>query len=409
MEPGGLYAGAMNNAKLSRVRLLAVLTLGVIALMLMGGSAVAKTKPFKPTKGPKGLAFYKPPKKMPKGHGKLVWSRKIVPETPVAGVKSTRLLLYTSTTPRGKRTAVSGYVAVPKGKAPRQGWPVITWAHGTTGIADTCAPTRGITSGPPESFIKTWVAAGYAVAATDYQGLGTPGIHPYLDGTSEGRSVVDIVRAARQLDPAIGRRMIITGASQGGQAALFAASLAGRWTPDLRLRGTISYAPGSHLFEQKELLPALTAPSSLSAVAAMILSGAVTGSSDIEPGEILTPPALALYPQVDRICLPALSESDSFGGLAPSTLIRGDADTTELDKALKAMNPAVKIDGPVLIAQGSADQTAFPFYTEMLRDELAAKGTKVTYLSYPGVDHGGVVDAAEADAMAFFKRRLPRR
>ena len=286
---------------------------------------------------------------------------------------------------------------------------MITWAHGTTGIADTCAPSRGITNGPPESFVRTWVAAGYAVAATDYQGLGTPGIHPYLVGTAEGRSVVDIVRASRELDPSIGRRMIITGASQGGQSALFAASLVNRWTPDLRLRGTIAYAPGSHLAEQKDLLSALTSPSPLSAVAAMILSGAITTSPDLDPAEILTDPALALFPQVNRTCLPALSQPDSFGGLAPSTLIRDDADTTELDRALEAMNPAVKVDGPILLAQGSADSTAFPFYTDLLNDELEAEGDDVTYITYPGVDHGGIVDAAEADAMAFFESRLPSR
>jgi len=390
-----------------------LVSVGTLALTSIAQGDQAKTSASRganpSTKGPAGLAFYDPPGKQPKGHGRLIWSRRITPETPVAGIRSTRLVLYTSTTPQGKKTAVSGYVSVPKGKPPKGGWPVITWAHGTTGIADTCAPSRGIVNGPPESFVRTWVAAGYAVAGTDYQGLGTPGIHPYLVGKAEGRSVLDIVRAARQLDPSIGRRMLVTGVSQGGQSALFAASLAGRWTPDLRLRGTVSYAPGSHFAEQKDLLSALTSPSPLSAVAAMILSGAITTSPTIEPANILTDPALALYPQVNRICLPALSQPDSFGGLAPSTLIRDDADTAELDTALEAMNPAVKIDGPILLAQGSADSTAFPFYTDQLDGELEAKGDDVTYMTYPGVDHGGIVDAAEADAMAFFESRLPSR
>ncbi len=359
------------------------------------------------TSGPAGLAFYKPPRKLPNGHGKLIWSRRTAPSKAVPGVRSTRRVLYTSTTPQGKKTAVSGYVSVPRGKAPRGGWPVITWAHGTTGIADTCAPSRSLGHGPPEPFIRTWVAAGYAVASTDYQGLGTPGVHPYLVGSAAGRSVLDIVRAARQLDPSIGRRFIITGVSQGGQAALFAASLAGSWTPDLRLRGAISYAPGSHLLEQKNLLPSLTSPSSLSAVAALILAGAVTTSPSLEPAEILTGPALSLYPQINRKCLASLSLPDSFGGLAPSTLIRPGADTAALDKALRAMNPAVRIDGPVMLAQGSADTTAFPVYTELLRSELEAKGDRIDYRLYPGIDHLGIVDAAEADAMAFFKRRLP--
>ena len=119
---------------------------------------------------------------------------------PIAGAKSNRLVLYTSKTPQGKTTAVSGVVSVPKGKPPKSGWPVISYAHGTTGIADVCAPTR-ITAGSPQAAyityidpeLEEWIKAGYAVVRTDYQGLGTPGPHPYLIGEAEGRGVVDIV------------------------------------------------------------------------------------------------------------------------------------------------------------------------------------------------------------------------
>ena len=68
-----------------------------------------------------------------------------------------------------------------------------------------------------------WLKRGYAIAQTDYQGLGTPGLHLYLIGHAEGASVVDIALAARRLDPSIGR-FAIAGHSQGGQAALFAAA-----------------------------------------------------------------------------------------------------------------------------------------------------------------------------------------
>ena len=138
---------------------------------------------------------------------------------------------------------------------------MVTWAHGTTGIADRCAPCR---AGMPGSYdhplLNRWLKAGYAVVRTDYEGLGTPGDHPYLIGDSEGRSVLDMVRAARKLDANIGKRVVIAGHSQGGHAALFAGSLARRWTPELTLRGTLAFAPVSHLGEQAALLRALTAP-----------------------------------------------------------------------------------------------------------------------------------------------------
>ena len=75
---------------------------------------------------------------------------------------------------------------------------------------------------------------------TDYEGLGTPGDHPYLIGVSEGRSVLDMVRAARKLDSNLGKRVVIAGHSQGGHAALWAASLQRSWTPELNARAAPS-------------------------------------------------------------------------------------------------------------------------------------------------------------------------
>jgi dipeptidyl aminopeptidase/acylaminoacyl peptidase len=137
---------------------------------------------------------------------------------PLENARSTKLVLYTSRTPQGKLAAVSGSVAVPRGKPPKRGWPVITWAHGTTGVADVCAPTRDFLGTPNptgETYINpelnAWLAAGYAVLRTDYQGLGTPGRHSFLVGKAEGRGVLDIVQAARELDPRIGKRYLIAG------------------------------------------------------------------------------------------------------------------------------------------------------------------------------------------------------
>src|SRR6185503_20208786 len=166
-------------------------------------------------KGPKGLAFYKPPKDIPKRHGALIWARKAGGLVPLADARFTKLVLYSSRTAQGAKDAVSGSVSVPKGKPPKGGWPVITFAHGTTGSADACAPSRAA-SGNPASLATTyiypqqneWLRNGYAVVRTDYQGLGTPGPHPYLVGVSEGRSTLDMVRAARRLNPDIGSKLL---------------------------------------------------------------------------------------------------------------------------------------------------------------------------------------------------------
>jgi len=390
-------------------RLGLALIAAVAAIALLSAGLTATAAAGKVPEGPKGGAFYKPPKKLPKGHGKVIWQRSSTKLVPIATAKVNKTILYTSISPQGKRVAVSGAVSVPKGEPPKGGWPVISWAHGTTGIADSCAPTRiRANSGyEQEPQLEDWVDAGYAVVRTDYQGLGTPGVHPYLIGKAEGRSVLDMISAARQLEPDLGNRFLVAGHSQGGQSALFAASLAKSWSPGLKLRGVASYAPGSHLYQQKELLPALTNPSGLSAIAALVLKGAMTTSKAIAPDELLTSEALALFPQVNEVCLSALAQPDSFGGLAPADLLQGGSDQGPLDKALKKMNPAVKIDKPVLVLQGESDATALPFYTDMLVGELIDEGDDVDYRTYPGIDHGGVVPAGEDAAMEFFQQQLP--
>lgn len=370
----------------------------------------------KPRKGPEGAAFYKPPKRLPRLHGKPIWARRASGLVPLADARYTKLVLYASRSPRGKRIAVSGSVSVPRGKPPKGGWPLISYAHGTTGIADICAPSRIVAGGPDQPYtsyvdpeLNAWLRAGYAVARSDYPGLGTPGRHPYLIGKSEGRGVLDIVKAARGLDSRIGRRFLIAGHSQGGHAALFAAGLAKSWVPRLALKGTVAYAPASHILEQASLLSALNTPSPLSALATMIVAGAATQSAQIHVPELLSDPALALYGQVDRVCLAQLSDPSSLGGIAPSMLLRPGADTAALFAELGRMNPAVRTSAPIMIAQGTADATVFEFLTAQLDQELRAEGDAVTYRTYPGVDHGSIVSAAAADALAFFGARLPAR
>ena len=373
--------------------------------MLPATAATAAKR--RPAKAPSGNAFYKPPAKLTGRHGDVVWSRTI--RGSLAKASRTTLVLFRSTALDGKPIAVSGTFSVPKGKPPKGGWPVISWAHGTTGIADRCAPSRA----PNDAYtsyvapqLNAWLSRGYAVARTDYEGLGTPGAHPYLIGHSEARSVIDIVRAARKLDPRISKRWIAAGHSQGGQAALFAASDGPSWAPDLRLLGVAAFAPASHLGTQARAIDALTKPSGLSAIAALILRGASTASADIKPNELLTDRALALYPQVDQLCESALGASSSFGGLAPSELLRQGADMTALLKVLDAENPDLPIKVPVLLLQGLADNTVLSFFSDDLRKELAARGVTVDYRTYPGVDHGSIVAKSVSAANTFFRKRF---
>ncbi len=386
---------------MSRPARIALLCL--LALVVAAPAAEAKVP-----KAPAGLKLYKPPKALAKyTHGDLIWARKVGNPLPQAG--RTWTLLYRSTSIRGKAIGVSGFVMLPRGKAPKGGWPVVSWAHGTSGIADSCAPSRE-PKGPYTFYAApqfgAWLKAGYAIANTDYEGLGTPGVHPYLVGRSAGRGVVDIVRASRQIDGRLSRRYVIAGHSQGGHAALFAAALGPKWAPELKLRGVAAFAPASHLGLLSRALTGFTTPSGFSGLAAMVLRGVSSVYPQVKKKEIASDQALALLPKVDQVCLGELNSPSLFGGLAPASLIRPGADMSKLNTILDAQNPNLKIAAPILMAQGLSDTTVFPFMSNQLDTELKDGGNKVTYLTFPDVDHVGVVGAADARTRTFFAARL---
>jgi acetyl esterase/lipase len=85
--------------------------------------------------------------------------------------------------------------------------------------------------------------------APDYPGLGTPGVHPYLVTESEGKAVLDALRATRALATmegiAFSGRFVVTGLSQGGHATLAAAALHRSYAPDLDIRGFAASGPAT--------------------------------------------------------------------------------------------------------------------------------------------------------------------
>ncbi|MEU7169710.1 lipase family protein [Streptomyces morookaense] len=151
-------------------------------------------------------------------------------------------ITYRSTTAKGTPDVVSGTVIVPQDgrTGPR---PLVTYAVGTVGMADSCAPSAGFPYGTTAeaNLIQQLTWRGWAVAVTDYEGLGTPGDHTYTVGRSEGHAVLDAARAALRLpgaglgpDTPVG----IMGYSQGGQASSWAAELHDSYAPELNVKGT---------------------------------------------------------------------------------------------------------------------------------------------------------------------------
>ena len=67
----------------------------------------------------------------------------LLSSTPIAGAPvgaSAFRIRYQSRAVGGERNQVTGVVIVPKGAVPRGGRDVVAWAHGTSGVAESCAP-----------------------------------------------------------------------------------------------------------------------------------------------------------------------------------------------------------------------------------------------------------------------------
>jgi acetyl esterase/lipase len=307
-------------------------------------------------------------------------------------------IVYVSTAPDGTQIHVSALVVVAGSRQMAGGRPVLAWLHPTTGVDQACAPTTGPGPFAQIQGLAAFLAAGYAVVATDYPGLGAPGVHPYLVGVSEARAAIDSVRAIRHL-PGVdaGARFAVWGHSQGGHAALFTAALAPSYAPELQLVGAAAAAPVTDvaaLIEQPGQDPLWGA----------LLSYTVRSWSQLyglDPNGIIPPATEATVARTARDCLESAAQLKQL--IADSAPLTGQPVTPDQRwRAMLAENdphpgvPAV----PVFLAQGDQDPVIVPSLTRAFARRLCAARVPVRYLSMPGVDHyaAGVRSAAAAAA-----------
>lgn len=168
-------------------------------------------------------------------------------------------IMYTSTGLDGEAIPVTGTILEPTtpwiGGKPR---PLIALAPGTQGLGDQCAPSKLIPLGQEYENLQITplLAQGYSVAVTDYVGLGTEGIHPYLNRELGGRALLDLARAALSARPDVDRAATpvgLWGYSEGGHAAGAAVELADEYAPELPLVGAFVGAPAPDLLDLAEL------------------------------------------------------------------------------------------------------------------------------------------------------------
>jgi acetyl esterase/lipase len=299
-------------------------------------------------------------------------------------------ILYRSTDIHGKPIAVSGAIYIPAGAPPAGGRNVIAWAHPTVGVVSACAPSLMPDNAGMIFGLAQMLARNYVVVATDYPGLGTNSIHPFLVGESEARAVIDSVRAARNLpDTGATDRYIVWGHSQGGHASLFTGQISQRYAPELNLVGVAAAAPATYL---AELFDADRSSPTGRELTSMVIY-AWSKFYGLSANQVVEPAAMPVYLRIARDCIESLPEFLAIDRqerpLQQEKYLAADPTEVEPWKSIMARNTPgqVRQHVPVFISQGTADTTVRPEITKQFAVALCKQGTPVHYVVMPGTPH----------------------
>jgi alpha-beta hydrolase superfamily lysophospholipase len=402
-----MSSGSVPLSRRARVTVALVLSV-VLALAGCSSGKPLHTSPASPAvntgTAPAGLpSFYAVPDPLPPGKpGQIIRQEPVE----VPGLHGTMLrVMYHSKSATGDDIAVTGLIAIPKAPAPSDGYEVIAWAHGTVGIADKCAPS--LTPDQSVPLANKLLDAGYVIAATDYQGLGTPGRHPYIVGDSEAHGVLDSVRAARNIEQAhAGDRYLVWGHSQGGHAAMFALHLADSYVPELHLVGVVAGAPPSQLDLVYQALK--TSPFSYYLLMAAAGFNTAYGDQAAPLDEVITPAGMKLLADVDTGCTSELAKVVKTVDV--TSLIKADPATVPAWKKLLDENDPGKFTKPVpeplLIIQGGNDEQIPVASTQLLFGQMCKIGQDTERWIYPGQSHAGVIPVSADDMLTWIADRF---
>jgi pimeloyl-ACP methyl ester carboxylesterase len=387
--------------------------LGIAAgvLAILGAAAVAGWAIFVHESRPDAPgAFYRAPSPLPAGPPGTIIRSEIV-DGFHSGATAHRVL-YKSTGYDGSPTAVSGLIVVPDGSPPVGGRKIVAYTHGTVGVASSCAPSL-VTNQEQQPLLYEGggelLEAGYVVAASDYQGLGTPGPHPYLVGDSEAMNELDIVRAAQNLTEAdAGNEFVVWGHSQGGHASLFTGQLAAGYAPELELVGVAAGAPVPNLVDLFKVNLETTVGKVL---ISMALQSWARVYDDASLDQIVTRAARPLVGRIARNCLYSQQQilASVPGALALNlTFLHTPPWETEPWATIaETNNPgATRTDAPLLIIQGDADPIVAPAVTTRLVDKLCAEGETVEFRVLEGVAHLDAGHIAVPDVVRWIADRF---
>lgn len=348
-------------------------------------------------------AFYDSPSLASSKPGDLLRQEAGNGYTVPSGATAVRFL-YHSLSADGTDVATSGVVLIPAGRAPEGGWPVIAWAHGTSGVARQCAPSLQKDMEYGEEGLMPMVRAGFAVVATDYHGLGTQGPHEYVNKTAQGRDVIYSIPAARAAVPALGNRWVVIGHSQGGLASWSVAEMQAT-LHDANYLGAISVAGAADL---KSILAGMGKPGSTASYYLGYMAYAMrVRTPAFQPSDMLTGESLKRYTDVTtKGCWNYAYAAFIKAPVGP--VLKPGWDQTAAAMRFFKDNELGRtpVSGPLLVIGGEADETVPIAPLRAMAKQACSSGSALTFRSYPGLDHDPTMDQSTPDQLAWVRDRF---
>lgn len=316
---------------------------------------------------------------------------------------------YNSTAANGESNTVSGTVLVPKGDhdGPR---PLLTYAVGTVGIGDQCAPSENFATGKTREapLIEMALLRGWAVAVTDYEGLGTPGTHTYTVGSAAGSAVLDAARAAQRL-PEAGELGVtpespvgIMGYSQGGQASAWAAEMSKSYAPELQVKGVASGGVPADL-------PKVAEYNDGDEEAGLVLMSAIghdAAHPELKLDSYLNDEGRRITQIMRDGCLAEAREAGANKSVDDVTTSdpnqQPDWQQTLADDKLGTKAPGV----PAYVYHGAEDEIIPHEVGKQLRADWCAKGNTVEWQSFPLAKHTATAALGAIPAMNWLRDRF---
>lgn len=317
---------------------------------------------------------------------------------------------YRSTLADGRSRIVGGSLFLPPAPPPRGGWTILGLGHGSTGILKGCGPSSSPDLLGMAPNVASWVEAGFAVAVTDYVGLNGPGVHVYLDNQTEGRNIIDAVRAMRRTRPAdFSKRWIALGGSQGGGATWSASEQASSYAPELDLVAAVSTVPAADVSGFARVAEDESLTRNQSGIYTWLLISQGRAHPDLDMNLYRRGSVKRNWKALAQ-CYGswATEENRALQEITPSELKPAThAATLKLQQLLKQMAvPKRRADAPMLVIYGGQDEFINPAWTRSAIKKACGMGTRIQVDFQPDRTHG-TFDGSQA--YAWLKDRLAGR